>query len=113
MALVVRILDDPSGQTILARVLSRLPSSRAGYRRLKRLAPHCSPGMNTAIDESTQLRHGTAGPLALFPQPPSHQGLLDPKNIPQLLPDAWAWPLDELNGPQSNCAETPRSASSR
>jgi hypothetical protein len=100
MALVVRILDDPGGQTALARVLSRLPSSRAGYRRLKRLAPHCSSGMNAAIGESTHLRHGTfVGPPALFPQPPSHHGLLDPKNIPQLLPDAWAWPLDELNGP--------------
>ncbi|WP_079149908.1 TniQ family protein [Streptomyces agglomeratus] len=99
MALVVRILDDPDGQTVLASVLSRLPSSRAGYRRLKRLAPHCSSGMNTAIDESTHLRHGTVGPPALFPQPPSHQGLIDPKNIPQHLPDAWAWPLDELNGP--------------
>ncbi|WP_328687635.1 hypothetical protein OHA74_55210 [Streptomyces phaeochromogenes] len=100
MALVVRILDDTGGQTVLARMLSRLPSSRAGYRRLKRLAPHCSPGMNAAIGESTHLRHGTVvGPPALFPQPPTHQGLLDPKNIPQLLPDAWAWPLDELNGP--------------
>ncbi|MGW9136649.1 hypothetical protein [Streptomyces sp. NPDC055681] len=99
MALVVRILDDPGGQTVLARVLSRLPSSRAGYRRLKRLAPHCSPGMNAAIGESTRLRHGTVGPPALFPQPPTHQGLLNPKDIPQLLPDAWAWPLDELNVP--------------
>jgi hypothetical protein len=100
MALVVRILDDPGGQTVLARMLSRLPSNRAGYRRLKRLAPHCSPGMNAAIGESTHLRQGTVvGPPALFPQPPTHQGLLDPKNIPQLLPDAWAWPLAELNGP--------------
>ncbi|MGW3384995.1 hypothetical protein ACWDCO_33090 [Streptomyces albogriseolus] len=81
MALVVRILDDPGGQTVLARVLSRLPSNRAGYRRLKRLAPHCSPGTNTAIDESTHLRHGIVGPPALFPQPPSHQGLLDPKTF--------------------------------
>ncbi|WP_406529246.1 TniQ family protein [Streptomyces sp. I8-5] len=99
MSLVVRILDDPGGQTVLALVLSRLPSSRAGYRRLKRLAPHCSPGMNAAIGESTRLRHGTVGPPALFPQPPTHQGLLNPEDIPQLLPDAWAWPLDELNGP--------------
>jgi hypothetical protein len=99
MAVVVRILDDLRGKTVLARVLSRLPSSRAGYRRLKRLAPHCSPGMNAAIGESTHLRHGTVGPPALFPQPPTHRGLLDPKDIPQLLPDAWAWPLDELNGP--------------
>ncbi|MFF5313581.1 hypothetical protein [Streptomyces massasporeus] len=113
MTLVVRTLDDPGGQTVLARVLSRLPSSRAGYRRLKRLAPHCSPGMNAAIGESTHLRHRTVGPPALFPQPPTHQGLLDPKDIPQLLPDAWARPLDELNGPQDNCAATPRSASSR
>lgn len=39
------------------------------------------------------------GPPALFPQPPTHHGLLDPKDIPKLLPDAWAWPLDELSGP--------------
>jgi hypothetical protein len=99
MAVVVRILDDLRGKTVLARVLSRLSSSRAGYRRLKRLAPHCPPGMNAAIGESTHLRHGTVGPPPLFPQPPTHRGLLDPKDIPQLLPDAWAWPLDELNGP--------------
>jgi len=57
--------------------------------------------MNAAIGESTHLRHGTVGPPALFPQPSTHRGLLDPKGIPQFLPHAWAWawPLDELNGP--------------
>ncbi|MFD4243681.1 TniQ family protein [Streptomyces sp. NPDC058525] len=100
MALVVQILDDPGGQKVLAHVLSRLPSSRAGYRRLKRLAPHCSPGMNAAIGESSHLRHGTGvGPPSLFPQPPTHHGLLDPKKIPQIMPYAWAWPLDELDAP--------------
>lgn len=53
--------------------------------------------MNAVIGESTHLRHGTVGPPALFPQPPTHRGLLDPKDTPQFLPDAWAWPLDELN----------------
>ncbi|MFF1720427.1 hypothetical protein [Streptomyces sviceus] len=55
--------------------------------------------MNAAIDESTHLRYGTVGPRAFFPEPPTRRGLLDPKDIPQLLPDSWAWPLDELNGP--------------
>ncbi|MFE7779220.1 TniQ family protein [Streptomyces sp. NPDC057445] len=99
MTLVVQILEDPGGQAVLARVLSRLPSSRAGYRRLRRLAPHCSPGMSAAIGESAQLRRGAVGPPALFPQPPTHQGQLDPESIPNLLPDTWAWPLDELDGP--------------
>ncbi|WP_405927953.1 TniQ family protein [Streptomyces griseus] len=102
MTLVVRILDAPDGQTALARSLSRLPSNSAAYRRLQCLTPHCSPGMNAAIAESTPLRHTTVvGPTPLFPQPPTHQGLLDPNTIPCPLPDAWARPLDELKGPSA------------
>ncbi|MFD3547353.1 TniQ family protein [Streptomyces sp. NPDC058655] len=97
MNLVVQVLDDTEGKTALAQMLSRLPSRRAG--RLRTLTPHCSPAMNAAIEESLRLRREAAGPPALFPQPPTHQGRLDPRSIPDLLPDAWAAPLNELGGP--------------
>lgn len=69
MTLVVEILNDPDGQTPLARVLSQLPSNRAGYQPIEAPRPHCSPGMNAAPGKSSHLRHGTVGPPSLFPQP--------------------------------------------
>lgn len=98
MGLVIQILDNADGQTTLARLLHRLPPRRAG--RLRRLIPHCSPALNAAVAESARLRREAAGPPALFPQPPTHQGRLDPSSIPALLPDAWAAPLSELDGPE-------------
>ncbi len=80
MSLVVQVLDDTDGKTALARMLSRLPSRRA--YRLRTLTPHCSPAMNAAIGESLRLGREAAGPPALFPQPPTHQGRLDPRSIP-------------------------------
>ncbi|MBT2543066.1 hypothetical protein J7E99_20735 [Streptomyces sp. ISL-44] len=55
--------------------------------------------MNAAIGESLRLQREAAGPPALFPWPPTHEGRLDPRSIPDLLPDAWTAPLDELDGP--------------
>jgi hypothetical protein len=48
---------------------------------------------------ATRLRRGAVGPPAHFPQPPTHKGRLDPRSIPKLLPDSWAWPLHTLGGP--------------
>jgi hypothetical protein len=41
-----------------------------------------------------------AGPSALFPQPATHRGRLDPCTISTPLPEHWAVPLDELDAPR-------------
>ncbi|MER6979717.1 hypothetical protein [Streptomyces carpinensis] len=52
------------------------------------------------IRESVRIRHGAVGPPALFPQPATHLGRIDPRTIPAILPDARAAPLDELDAPR-------------
>ncbi|MFI9234876.1 TniQ family protein [Streptomyces sp. NPDC053079] len=97
---VVQILDNPHGGTALAQLLAQIPSAGARYRRLKLLAPYCSPAMTSVITENVRLlRRGANGAPPLFPQPPTHQGRLDPRSIPHHLPDTWAAPLDHLDAP--------------
>ncbi|MGW0551908.1 hypothetical protein [Streptomyces altiplanensis] len=100
MALTVTILDDPSGHHTLARLLSALPSTSTAHIRLRQHAPHCSPAMTEAILGSVRLPRKAAGQPALFPQPPTHRGRLDPRTIPADLPEHWATPLDDLDAPK-------------
>ncbi|WP_328689903.1 TniQ family protein [Streptomyces phaeochromogenes] len=98
-SVVVRILDDPDGATLLTRLLSQGPGSGAVHRRLRLLAPHCSPAVAAAHRDSAHRHRGAVGPAPLFPQPATHRGRLDPGSIPPVLPESWAGPLNELNGP--------------
>ncbi|WP_405927948.1 TniQ family protein [Streptomyces griseus] len=97
MTLVIQILDTPGGHPAVVQLLSGLPAARAG--RLRSLTPRCSPSMTAAIAEATRLPLVACGPPALFPQPPTHRGRLDPRTISDPLPNTWTAPLDALHGP--------------
>jgi hypothetical protein len=92
--------DDPSGHHTLARPLSALPSTSTAHIRLRQNARHCSPAMTEAIRGSVRLPRKAAGQPALFPQPPTHRGRLDPRTIPADLPEHWAAPLGALDAPK-------------
>ncbi|MEU5031539.1 hypothetical protein [Streptomyces milbemycinicus] len=100
MAITVAILDDPSGHHTLARLLSALPSTSTAHIRLRHHAQHCSPAMTAVIRSSVRFSRKAAGPPALFPQPATHRGRLDPRTISTPLPEHWAVPLDELDAPR-------------
>lgn len=100
MTLTVAILDDPQGHTTLTRLLSGLPSNSTAHARLREHAPHCSPAMSAVIRAGIRARNHNVGQRALFPQPATHQGRLDPRTIPAILPEHWATPLDELGAPR-------------
>ncbi|MET7644220.1 hypothetical protein ABZS83_11345 [Streptomyces sp. NPDC005426] len=78
LSLTVAILDDPQGQTTLVRLLSGLSSTSTAHIRLREHTPHCSPAMSAVIRASVRVRHHNVGQPALFPQPATHQGRLDP-----------------------------------
>ncbi|MER5950249.1 hypothetical protein ABT127_29790 [Streptomyces sp. NPDC001904] len=99
LTLAVGILDDPDGPTTLIRLVSGLPSTSTTHIRLRELAPHCSPRMSAAIRASVRVKHRNVGHPALFPQPATHRGRLDPRTIPAVLPEHWAAPLSALRAP--------------
>ncbi|MEU6472435.1 TniQ family protein [Streptomyces massasporeus] len=96
---VVRLLDHPDAEMIVARLLGRIPAVGPGRPRLRRLTPHCSPALRAILADEAVIRRGASGPPELFPQPASHLGLLDPSSVSAVLPAHWTAPLGHLSAP--------------
>ncbi|MGE7386532.1 hypothetical protein ACQKM2_13750 [Streptomyces sp. NPDC004126] len=56
--------------------------------------------MTAVIRGSIRFPQKAAGKPALFPQPATHRGRLDPRTIPAVLPERWTAPLDERDAPR-------------
>ena len=76
------------------------PTHSTAHIRLRHHAQHCSPAMTAVIRRSVRFPRKAAGPPALFPQPATHRGRLDPDAILAPLPEHWTAPLDELDAPK-------------